>query len=301
VNDWTVKNLRIKMGASEKIFRVFNIIFMLCFMFITAYPVWHVIVASFSDGKELLKHSGLLLYPLGLTAGAYKNVFRDPMILRGYVNTLIVVFFGVILNIAVTAVGAYVLSRRNVLWQKFLMSFILFTMLFKGGTIPFYFTVTGLGMDDSLLALIIPTAVNTFYLIIMRTSFLSVPESLEESARLDGAGHLTVLLRIVMPLSMPIIAVMLLYYAVDRWNGWFNSMLFIKTRAKLPLQIILRGILLQNDTSMMTQGTTALDQESVGEAIKYAVIVVATVPILCVYPFLQKYFVKGALVGAVKE
>lgn len=290
-----------KSSPGEKLFRCINTILMLGLMFVTLYPMWHVMCASFSDGNKLLAHTGLLLYPLDFTFGAYKSVFRDPMIVRGYINTFIVVGAGVVLNILMTAIGAYFLSRKNVLWQKVLFYMIVFTMLFSGGTIPFYFTVQNLGMDNNLLALIIPSAINTFYLIIMRTSFLSIPDSLEESAKLDGAGHMTIMFRIILPLSMPIIAVMILYYAVDRWNSWFHAMLFIKDRTKLPLQMVLRGILLQNDTSTMTTGTAAIDQESIGEAIKYAVIMVATVPILCAYPFLQKYFVKGVLVGAVKE
>jgi putative aldouronate transport system permease protein len=289
-----------KRSKGEKIFNTFNIIFMIILMIITVYPLLHVLFASVSDSNEVLAHRGLLLKPLGLNFAAYKMVFKNPMIVKGYMNTIITVICGVSLNILMTSLAAYVLSRKNVLWRSSLMFFIVFTMFFSGGLIPFYFTVKSLHIDDSYLALILPVAINTFNLIIMRTSFEAIPDSLEESAKLDGANHFIILFRIILPLSLPIVAVMVLYYSVAHWNAWFNAMIFIQNRDLYPLQLVLREILIQNDTSVMAAGVGMADQEAIGESIKYAVIVVATLPILCVYPFLQKYFVKGALVGAVK-
>lgn len=290
----------IKRSKGEKIFNVFNIIFMIAMMIITIYPLLHVVFASVSDSNELLAHRGLLLKPVGFNFSAYNMVFKNPMIVRGYINTLIIVVVGVALNILMTSLAAYVLSRKNVLWRSTLMFFVVFTMFFSGGLIPFYFTVKALHIDNSYLSLILPVAINTFNLIIMRTSFEAIPDSLEESAKLDGANHFTILFKIILPLSLPIVAVMVLYYAVFHWNAWFNAMIFINDRSLYPLQLVLREILIQNDTSVMAAGVGMGDQEAIGESIKYAVIVVATLPILCVYPFLQKYFVKGALVGAVK-
>lgn len=290
----------IKRSKGEKIFNVANIIFMIVMMIITVYPLLHVVFASMSDSNELLAHRGLLLKPIGFNLAAYKMVFKNPMIVRGYINTLIIVVFGVALNILMTSLAAYVLSRKGFLLKSTLMFFVVFTMFFSGGLIPFYFTVKYLHIDNSYLALILPVAINTFNLIIMRTSFEAIPDSLEESAKLDGASHFTILFKIILPLSLPIVAVMVLYYAVFHWNAWFNAMIFINDRSLYPLQLVLREILIQNDTSTMAAGVGAGDQEAIGESIKYAVIVVATLPILCVYPFLQKYFVKGALVGAVK-
>jgi putative aldouronate transport system permease protein len=290
----------IKRSKGEKVFNVFNIIFMIAMMIITIYPLLHVVFASVSDSNELLAHRGLLLKPVGFNFSAYNMVFKNPMIVRGYINTLIIVVVGVALNILMTSLAAYVLSRKNVLWKSTLMFFVVFTMFFSGGLIPFYFTVKALHIDNSYLSLILPVAINTFNLIIMRTSFEAIPDSLEESAKLDGANHFTILFKIILPLSLPIVAVMVLYYAVFHWNAWFNAMIFINDRSLYPLQLVLREILIQNDTSVMAAGVGAGDQEAIGESIKYAVIVVATLPILCVYPFLQKYFVKGALVGAVK-
>lgn len=180
------------------------------------------------------------------------------------------------------------------------MIMIIITMFFSGGMIPFYFSVRELGLEDSLWSLILPSAINTFNLIIMKTSFMSVPESLSESAWLDGAGHLTILFRIILPISMSTLAVIGLYYAVAHWNAWFNAMLFLKDRRKFPLQLIIREILIQNNMSEMADGADVAGKAFISETIKYAVIVIATLPILCVYPFIQKYFTKGVMIGAVK-
>ncbi|MEE1223656.1 MAG: carbohydrate ABC transporter permease [Clostridia bacterium] len=295
-----MKNNRIKSSIGSKIFDVFNVIIMIALVLCTFYPMLHILFASFSNGNLLLSHTGLLLKPVDFTISGYQMVFKDPMIVKGYANTTFVVVAGSIVSVLLTATGAYFLSRKNIMLQKPIMIYIIFTMFFSGGMIPFYFTVKDLGLYNSLWSLILPSAVNTYNLIIMRTGFSSIPDSLEESAKLDGAGHFTVLFRIVVPLAMPTIAVIILYYAVGYWNAWFNAMMFIQDRVKYPLQLVLRGILLSNDTTAMTSGVITVDQEAIGESIKYGVIVVATVPILVVYPFLQKYFVKGVMVGAVK-
>ncbi|KDN34651.1 hypothetical protein K437DRAFT_271422 [Tilletiaria anomala UBC 951] len=196
--------------------------------------------------------------------------------------------------------GAYVLSRKNVMWNKVFMFIIVFTMFFSGGLIPLYLVVKGVGLLDTLWSTIIPFTVSTFNLIIMRTAFMGIPDSLEESAKIDGANHFTILFRIIIPLSMPVIAVMILYYAVDKWNGWFYASVFIKDRNLFPLQLVLREILISNSTDSMSSGASAGDRFQIGETIKYATIMVATVPILCVYPFLQRFFVKGVMVGSLK-
>jgi putative aldouronate transport system permease protein len=295
-----VKIMSNKRSTGEKIFNFFNITLMIVITILTIYPIIHVLFASMSDSNLLLAHRGLILKPIGFNLGAYRNVAENPMIARGYLNTILIVVVGVTLNIFLTSLGAYVLSRKNVLWSNTLMKFVIFTMFFTGGLIPFYFTVKGLHIDDTYLALILPGAVNTFNLIIMRTAFAAIPDSLEESAKLDGASHFTILFKIIFPLSLPTVAVIVLFYTVGHWNAWFNANIFIQNRDLYPLQLILREILIQNDTSSMAAGVNLVDQESIGESIKYAVIVVATLPILCIYPFLQKYFAKGALVGAVK-
>ncbi|MBB6735379.1 carbohydrate ABC transporter permease [Cohnella sp. CBP 2801] len=269
-------------------------------MAVTLYPLLYVLFASFSDAGQFVAHRGFLWRPVGLSLSAFDSVLRNPGILLGYRNTLFIVVAGVALNLIVTALGAYVLSRKNVLWNNVFMFMIVFTMFFQGGLVPLYLVVKGVGLLDSLWSTIIPFAVSTFNLIIMRTAFQGIPDSLEESAKIDGASHGTILTRIVLPLSMPVIAVMILYYAVDKWNGWFYASVFIRSRELFPLQLVLREILIANATDSMSAGAAAGDRFQLGETIKYATIVVATAPILCVYPFVQRFFVKGVMVGSLK-
>ncbi len=293
--------MHIKESPSRKAFNVFNIIFMLCMIVITMYPLLYVVFASLSDSNELMKHSGLLLKPVGFSWAAYKAVFKNPNILQGYKNTIIVLISSVAVSMFLTCLAAYVLSRKNVLFNGVITFIIMFTMFFSGGMIPTYLLVNNLGLTNTYWALILPTAISTYNMIIMRTGFAAIPESLEESAKIDGANHFTILFKIVIPLAKPTMAVIVLYYAVACWNSWFNAMIYLQKRRDLqPLQLILRGILIENDTSNMQDGNVGQDTESIAESIKYAVIVVATLPILAIYPFLQKYFIKGIMIGAVK-
>lgn len=293
--------MHIKESPSRKAFNVFNIIFMLCMIVITLYPLLYVVFASMSDSNELMKHSGLLLKPVGFSWAAYKAVFKNPNILQGYKNTIIVLISSVTVSMFLTCLAAYVLSRKNVLFNGVITFIIMFTMFFSGGMIPTYLLVNNLGLTNTYWALILPTAISTYNMIIMRTGFAAIPDSLEESAKIDGANHFTILFKIVIPLAKPTMAVIVLYYAVACWNSWFNAMIYLQKRRDLqPLQLILRGILIENDTSNMQDGNVGQDTESIAESIKYAVIVVATLPILAIYPFLQKYFIKGIMIGAVK-
>lgn len=294
--------MKIQISKAQRIFDTCNIILMLVLAVVMVYPIWYVICASFSISDRLLSHGGMLLIPDGFTFASYKAVFSHPQILKSYMNTIIIVVSGVVINIIMTSMMAYSLSQKNVFWSGIVMRLVTVSMFISGGLIPTYLLVSRtLHMNNSFLALILPGAISTYNLIIMRTSFQAIPDSLIESARLDGASHLRVLVRIVVPLSKAIIAVMVLYYAVGHWNSWFNASIYIQNdRDKYPLQLVLREILLQNDTSSMSQDSMLADQYSIGETIKYATIVVATIPILCVYPFLQKYFTKGVMIGAVK-
>ena len=284
----------------DRLFNLVNYTLLLLLVIATLYPLLYVLFASFSDPARLLAYKGLLWRPVGFSLEAYRSVLANPGIGVGFRNTLFIVVFGVTVNIFMTALGAYVLSRKNVMWNKVFMFIIVFTMFFGGGLIPMYLIVKGVGLLDSLWSTIIPFAVSTFNLIIMRTSFMGIPDSLEESAKIDGANHFTILFRIIIPLSMPVIAVMILYYAVDKWNGWFYASVFIRSRELFPLQLVLREILISNSTDSMSIGASAGDRFQIGETIKYATIIVATFPIMCVYPFLQQYFVKGVMVGSLK-
>lgn len=290
----------IKVSRGEQIFNIANIIFMFVMMIVTLYPVLYVVFASFSDSNLLLRNQGLLLYPKGFNFEAYLQVFKNPMIVRGYLNTIVYVIVGVSLSMAVTTMGAYCLSRNRFLLSKAIMKMIVFTMYFGGGIIPFYILMQTIGVYDNLWAAVLPGVVSTMNLIIVRSAFEAVPQSLEEAAVIDGAGHMTTFCRIVLPLNVPILSVVLLYYAVAMWNSWFTPSILIRTRELYPLQVILREILIEKSADDMMLQTAVGDRASAFESIKYATIVVATLPIMCIYPFMQKYFVKGTMVGAVK-
>lgn len=295
--------MRNKETVGSKIFNMCNALFMIIMMVITFYPMLYVVFASFSVPSKFTSHAGILLRPAGFSVSSYQAVLKNPMIRVGYVNTIIIVVVGVVLGVLLTSMGAYFLSRKKIMLKNAFMMFIVFTMFFNGGLIPFYLTVTKMHLDRSLLALILPVAINTFNLIIMRTAFMAIPDSMEESAKLDGAGHFTILFRIIIPLALPTVAVMLLFYGVGYWNAWFNAMIFLRDRELYPLQLVLREILIQNDTSSMNMSYSgdSGDEQMITETIKYAVIVIATVPILTLYPFLQRYFIKGIMIGAIKE
>ena len=293
--------MKIKRSKAEPAFNIFNIILMFVLMVVTLYPLLYVLFASLSDASKLMQHSGLLFKPLGLNLSSYKIVIQDRQILSGYMNTIIVVVAGVLISMVLTILGAYTLSRKNLYWGKMISMIVIIPMFFSGGLIPFYLLVKNLGMLDSLWALILPTALSTYNMMIMRTALAGVPKALEEAAEIDGANPLVVLFRILIPLTIPTIAVLILYYAVANWNSWFNAMLFLpKAKEKWPLQLVLRNLLIQNQTDDLTSGVAAADKFSVSETIKYATIIVSTLPILCLYPFLQKYFLKGVMVGSVK-
>lgn len=289
---------KIKLSAGEHAFNIFNIVFMLLLMIVCFYPMLHVLWASLSNSTALMKHEGLLLWPAGFSTSAYKAVAQNAMIPKSYLNTLFIVLVGTTLNLVMTSLGAYFLSRKDQAITKYMMIFIMITMFFSGGMIPSYLNVRSLGMYNSIWALIIPAAMSTFNLIILRTNFLAIPESLEESAKLDGAGHLTILVQIILPLSKAVMAVLVLYYGVGHWNSWFSAVMYIQDRQLYPLQLVLREILINNDVNAMLN--VSADVEQLADTIKYAVVIVTTLPILCLYPFLQKYFVKGVMVGAVK-
>lgn len=294
--------MTIKRTIGEKLFDSLNVLLMVLLIIITLYPLWHVLNASLSDSNRLMAHSGLLLLPDGFNLDSYKLVLSNPSILSGYRNTLVIVVLGTALNLLFTILGAYTLSRKSFMLRNPIMLAIVFTMFFNGGIIPTYLLINNtLHLGDNLLALIVPGLVSSYNLIIMRTAFQGISESLLESARIDGAGELRILWRIVVPLSMPVIAVMILFYGVGHWNSWFSAILYIRDRDLYPLQLVLREILIQNSTDSMTTSAAMGDKEAIGESVKYATVMVATLPILFIYPFLQKYFVKGVMIGAIKE
>ena len=286
---------------SENVFMFFNYAFLILISLICFYPMLYVLFASLSDNNFIMQHTGLLFSPVGFNTAAYQRVFRNPMILLGYRNTLFILVIGVTLALLMTSLGAYFLSRKNVFFKKPIMMAIVFTMFFSGGMIPIFLNLRDLGLTNTLWGLIIPIMINTYNMIILRTSFMTIPESLTEAAIIDGAGHVRILFEVVLPLSKAVLAVMVLYYGVSIWNSWFWATVILRNRELFPLQVILREILLQNSALEMGTGIDAGDQQSIAMTIRYATIIVATVPVLCVYPFLQKYFARGVMIGAVKE
>ena len=289
---------KVKHSRGENIFNVCNIIIMVLFMIACIYPFWYVVCASFSKSALLMGNQSALLMPLGWSLSAYERVFNTASIWRGYGNTIIYVGLGTFINIIMTLLAAYFLSRKDLPGKTVLTIFIMFTMYFSGGMIPGYLNIQQLGLYDTRWALLLGGAVSTYNLIIMRTAMSGIAGALTESAMLDGAGHITILFKILVPLCKATIAVLVLYYGVGHWNSWFNAMIYLEDKSKQPLQLVLRQILILADLS--DAGIGADDVEQLSETIKYATIIVSTLPILALYPFLQKYFTKGVMVGAVK-
>lgn len=284
------------------IFDIFNYVLMIMLVIITIYPFLYVIFASFSDPAELIKLNGILLRPAGFSLEGYKAVISNKEIFTGYMNTIFYVVVGTLCSVFFTILTAYPLSKKNLKYGRYIMLMIIFTMFFSGGMIPSYLTVKNLGLLNTRGAIIIPGLILTYNLIIMRTSFSAIPSAVEESAKIDGANDFTILFRIVVPLSWSVIAVMVLYYGVGQWNAWFNASIYLKDRKLFPLQLFLREILINSSTDKMVQsaGSGSGAKASLEEVLKNALVVVSTVPIMIVYPFLQKHFVKGVMIGAVK-
>lgn len=264
-------------------------------------PLIFVVAASFSD-PDLVIRGEVLLWPKGITTKAYTMVFENKDIWRGFRNTMFYTAAGTLISVTLTILAAYPLSRKNLRGRNFLMMAVLFTMYFSGGMVPTYLLVRDLGMYNTIWAILIPNALSTYNLIVAKTFFeSSIPEELYESARLDGCGNIPMLFQIVLPLSKAIMAVLVLYYAVAIWNSYFDALIYIKDSAMHPLQIVLRNILLLGQTEQMgTNDVGMAEKIKMAEAIKYSVIVVSSIPMLILYPFVQKYFVKGVMIGAVK-
>lgn len=298
-----MKRNKIKQRPGDIVFDVFNVCFMAFLMIIMIYPLWYVLIASISDPLLIMQHRGLLFWIKGnVSLRAYEEVFKNPFLLSGYRNTLFYVLVGTTVNVVMTALAAYVLSRKQFMLRRPISLMITFTMFFSGGMIPTFLCIKNLGLYDTPWAIIFPSAISVYNFVVMRTNIEALPVSLEESARLDGAGDIKILFRIVLPLSMPIVAVMILFYGVARWNSWFDAMIYLQNRDKYPLQLVLREVLIgATQQQLMSDVTDDSVRPGLEQLIKYATVIVATLPILCVYPFLQKYFVQGMMVGAVKE
>lgn len=295
-------NQAIRRSNGEKVFNVINICIMLLVTIVTLYPFLYVLFASFSEGSKLLQHKGALLWFEGFSTAAYDRVFSTESVRVGFQNTLFYLVVGVAGNMFFTILAAYALSRKGVMITRALTLLLTFTMYFSGGMIPTYMIYHDLGLVGNRWALIVNGLISTYNMIILISSFRELPDALEESARIDGAGDWTILFRIVVPLSLPSIMVIALYYAVSRWNSWFPASLYLTNVRDWPIQMFLRRMLIEEQMEEMMAGSGAgtMEADSISQTLKYAMIMVSTVPILAVYPFIQRYFVKGIMIGAVK-
>ena len=274
--------------------------FMLIYALIIIYPFYNAILVSIVPNTVYVRYEGFMLFPPEVTWDSYQYVFKSAVIWSGYRNTIIITLVGVIYNMLLTVFCAYAFNKPMP-GNKVMKFLVVFTMYFSGGLVPFYLRLKSLHLTNTLGAMILPTGINIMYMLIISSYFESLPPSLEESARIDGAGDFTILFRIILPLSLPLLATFTLYYAVDRWNEWYNAMLFVRSVKLWPLQYVLRTII--QDANFLAQnyvpGQQAPDVK--GDAIKMAAAIVSMAPIMCLYPFLQRYFLTGLTLGAVKE
>lgn len=292
---------RVRETGFDRVFNIVIIILCTIIFLSVAYPLYFIIIASFSD-SDMVNMGKVLLYPKGFSVYGYGKVIEDYRIWRGYINTMIYTFGGTAVSITFTAMGAYSLSRKEFLARKIINGLFVFTMFFNGGLVPTYMLVSSLGFVNSRLVMIIPFCVSVFNLIIVRTAFEALPEDLYEASELDGCTHFQYFFRIVLPLSKAVLSVITLYYMVGRWNDFFTPLLYLNKAELSPLQIILRDILLSNQVFLegSSAGTGTSYAQRYADQVKYVVIIASTLPLIIIYPFVQKYFEKGVMIGALK-
>jgi putative aldouronate transport system permease protein len=302
MNSVALKPRRIKESTGDRLFSIVNYLLLTAFLITVLYPLVYIVSASFSDATAVVSGQ-VWLWPVKPTLDGYRAVFNDREIVSGFLNSLFYTVVGTVVNVILTILAGYPLSRKDLFGRNVLTFLFVFTMLFSGGMIPTYLVVKDLGLLNTRWALIIPTALSAYNVIITRTYFqMNLPDELLEAAQIDGANDFTFLWRIVLPLSGPIIAVNALFYAVGHWNEFFNALIYLTDQSLFPLQLVLREILVQNqvDLSQITDVQKYLEMQNLANLLKYALIVVSTVPVLVVYPFVQKHFVKGIMIGSLK-
>lgn len=298
-----MKTNKLANSHSDKIFDIINIFLMVILGCIFTYPLIFIISASISDPNAVW-NGQVWLWPVNISWKGYYYIIKNNDIWLGYRNTIFYTVVGVAINLVLTICAAYPLSRKDFLPRNFFMAIFVFTMYFSGGMIPTYLVIKDLHMINTVWALLIPNAVSIFNIIITRTYFqTSIPPELQEAAYIDGCGTMTFLLKIVIPLSGPILAVMALFYGVGHWNDYFSALLYLNNKNIYPLQLFLRSILSQNQVNISMMGTDSValaEKQKIGEAMKYGIIIVSTLPMLIIYPFIQKFFTKGMMIGALK-
>lgn len=295
-------NIRMNQSKGDVVFNVFLYSFLCFALLIVAFPLIYIVSASFSSPQAVIA-GRVWLWPVDFTLKGYEAVFKNSQIMTGFMNSFIYMFAGTSINLTMTLLAAFPLSRKELKGRNIVMALFVFTMLFSGGLIPSYLLIKDLGLLDTRWALLIPAAMSVWNVILTRTYFqATIPDELYEASKIDGANDITIFLKMAIPLAAPIIAVNALYYGVGHWNTYFSALIYLKSAELFPLQIILRNILVLNriDPTMMVDLDTLQRKQGIVDVIKYAVIVVASIPVLCIYPFVQKYFVKGVMIGSIK-
>ncbi|MGN0251246.1 MAG: carbohydrate ABC transporter permease [Oliverpabstia sp.] len=292
---------KVKKSKEDKVFDTILYIFAGILILISLYPMYFIVIASVSD-PSLVSKGEIMFLPKGVNLKAYKELAGYAKLWTGYMNTILYVIAGTIVTLVVNIPVSYALSRKKLYGKTFFTFFYLIPMFFTGGLIPTYIAVKNLGLLDTFWVMVVPFSVVTYYIIVGRTFFAnSIPDELWEAAQLDGCGYLGFFFRIVLPLSKAVIAVIALWAAVGQWNSYFNALIYLRSENLQPLQIVLRNILISNQSiSAMTTGAAAVEAKQMADLIKYAVIVVSSAPIMCMYPFVQKYFNQGVMLGSVK-
>jgi putative aldouronate transport system permease protein len=298
-----MKKRSVAISGGDRVFYLFNTLVMGIVCIAILYPLYYVIISSITD-PTVIKGGELLLYPRRLYVEGYLTAFNFKPLMTGYRNSIVYTVIGTAVNIAVTIPGAYALSRKDLAGRNGIMLIMTFTMFFSGGMIPLYLLVRNLGLLDTIWALILPGGVSVFNLIVVRTFYQSnIPDSILEAARIDGCSDLRFFFRIVLPLSSTSIAVMIIFSAVGHWNSYFSAIMYLNTRSKMPLQAILRDLLIENTITvdMRVNPAEAVEKMKRADQLKYCVIVLASFPVMVLYPMAQKYFAQGVMIGSIKE
>lgn len=290
------RSLLVKYSLGSLLFDIFVYAFLLVLCYTFIYPIYYMAIVSVSHGLHVMR-GDVNFWPIGFNIDAYKRILSDAWILRSYKNTLVYVSLGTFVNIVMTSLCAYPLSRKNLRGRKFFTVLVIITMLFQGGMIPSYLIVNNLGLVNTMWAIIIPPAINVWYMMIMRTFFQNIPEEIHESAFVDGAHDLKIFTKIILPLSIPVIATMVMFYAVWHWNSFFPAMIYLHEKKLYPVQIVMRDMLI---SPSVAEPDPSSDFQTIEANLRYAIVIVTILPILLVYPFVQKYFVKGVMVGSLK-
>jgi putative aldouronate transport system permease protein len=292
---------RKKLTGSDLLFNIILYSAALIIFIIAAYPMWFIIIASFSD-PNAVNGGKVWFWPAQPTLEGYKTLLRTSYLWNGYLNTILYTSVGTLIGLAVNLSAAYALSRSDLVGKKFFNLYFVFTMFFSGGLVPTYLTVRGFHLDNTFLVMVLPFSVVVYHIIVARTFFRgSLPDGLWDAARIDGCGNLRYYFTIVLPLSKAVIAVIALWTAVGHWNSYFNALIYLRDESRMPLQLILREILVMNQNlATMLTGESAIRAQRVASLIKYASIVVSALPIMCFYPFVQKHFNQGVMIGAMK-